>query len=527
MEDKQITPQGLKYLNVPLSIINQRWFKSDNAVRAWFFYAWHALLPRWKEHRRKTVKGKAFHLTEGEMICTRSYLANALGITDNAAKGSSDKLKRTEHISIRQEILSRGSENQKVGKYKVSRVKVNGVPVPKEPYIRVSIPGNVENMWNIPHLAQIYIYMMCAAEHEENYMFGSGGRAVHVSPGDMLLKHATILEKLKCKEWRLKEVWRYLEDHGAIEKLFRVGNRGFLVHLNYYPKKREKALKSGANSHIKAVDSSSKTLENSVSSNVPLPSVPSPTPLSSVGTAPSPCPSDAILETPVTDALKYLFFKRKRNKDVGHLNEIIEYIDGNLPEEFPLERLREAMDLYYKEHGEKYIEPKTLLKSIRKYWAQWTQEGARRRESDRERWQLEKSLVEIEKNERISLETWSLIARIFQKGSESMNYVNSLGEQEVYTAYHTLLEANRHGHYVDADRLEKGAEREHPDTWNKKLRRSADYIIEFLSSLGNAGFNALFEMERQRVMAAKEKARNEINYQFEKLRCGWTTSLNI
>ena len=524
MENKQINTQELNYLNVPLSIINQRWFKSDNAVRAWFFYAWQALLPRREEHRTKTVKGKEFHLTAGEMICTRSYLAKALGITDNAAKGSSDKLKRTEHISIRQEVLSRGSENQKVGKNKVSRVKVNGVPVPKEPYIRVSIPVEVEDMWNTPHLAQIYIYMMCAAYHKENYIVGSGDSVVHVSPGDMLLKHATILEKLKCKEWRMKKNLRRLEKSGAIEKLFRVGNRGFLVHLNYYPKKREKALKNGTDSHIKAVDRSSKTPENGVSSNVPLPSAPSPTPLPSVGTAPSSRPSGAILETPVTDAVKYLFFEKKRNRNTGHLNEIIAYIDENLPEGFPLERLREAMDLYYKEHGDKYIEQKTLLKSIRKYWAQ---EGARLRESERERWQLEKSLVRIEKNERISLETWSLIVRIFQKGNESLNYVNGLGEQEVYTAYHTLLDANRHGHYVDADMLEKGAAREHPDTWNRKMRRSADYIIEFLSNLGNAGFNALFERERQRVMEAKEKARNEINYQLEKLKCGWTTSLNI
>ena len=105
--NKQLGKKDLYYINVPLSIVNQRWFKSDKAVRAWFFMAWQALMPRYEQNQTKSIKGKTFHLTEGELICTRSYLAKSLGINDSAAKCSTDKLKRTDTISIKQEILSK------------------------------------------------------------------------------------------------------------------------------------------------------------------------------------------------------------------------------------------------------------------------------------------------------------------------------------------------------------------------------------------------------------------------------------
>ena len=96
-QNNQQSQKGLKYINVPLSIVKKRWFKGENAVRAWFFYAWNALMSRYDAD--VMVKGQTFHLTEGETICTRSHLPESLGIKDSMAKSSTDSLKRTGAIA--------------------------------------------------------------------------------------------------------------------------------------------------------------------------------------------------------------------------------------------------------------------------------------------------------------------------------------------------------------------------------------------------------------------------------------------
>lgn len=63
-QNNQQSQKDLKYINVPLSIVKKRWFKGENAVRAWFFYAWNALMSRYDAD--VMVKGQTFHLTEGE-----------------------------------------------------------------------------------------------------------------------------------------------------------------------------------------------------------------------------------------------------------------------------------------------------------------------------------------------------------------------------------------------------------------------------------------------------------------------------
>lgn len=70
----------------------------------------------------------------GETICTRSYLSESLGIKDSMAKSSTDSLKRTGAIAVKQEVISKDINN---AKNCVSRVAVNGIPTPNEPYVKM------------------------------------------------------------------------------------------------------------------------------------------------------------------------------------------------------------------------------------------------------------------------------------------------------------------------------------------------------------------------------------------------------
>ena len=236
MENKHLSPKDLNYLNVPYSIIDQRWFRSENAVRAWFFYAWHSLFPKRGKSVIKSIRKEKFNLKKGEMICTRSYLAKSLGIKDSAAKSSTDRLKRTSTIKVRQEVISKNIE--KAPKNKLSRVTVDGVPVPNEPYIKMALPIKVDLFWKEKTLAQIYIYLMCKAEHKEVFGIGTGHSELLLKAGDVLTSYATLIEELRCTEYQIKKYLSYFEKNGIITRQ-RVGN-GILVHMNYYPQPKVK-----------------------------------------------------------------------------------------------------------------------------------------------------------------------------------------------------------------------------------------------------------------------------------------------
>lgn len=236
MENKHLSPKDLNYLNVPYSIIDQRWFRSEKAVRAWFFYAWHALFPESGKTVIKTIRKEKFNLKQGEMICTRSYLAKSLGIEDSAAKSSTDKLKRTGTIKVSQEVISKDIE--KAPKNKLSRIMVDGVPVPNEPYIKMPLPIKADLFWKEKTLAQIYIYLMCKAEHKEVFGIGTGHSELLLKAGDVLTSYATLIEDLRCTEYQVKKYLSYFEKNGIITRQ-RVGN-GILIHLNYYPQPKVK-----------------------------------------------------------------------------------------------------------------------------------------------------------------------------------------------------------------------------------------------------------------------------------------------
>lgn len=215
----------MSFINIPFSIIDKRWFSDEMAVRAWVFLAARGILS--KSNPIITIKNKVFELRPGETLCTRSYLSKSLNVNDSNAKGVTDKLCRSKSISKQIEILEKGFRN------KISRIKVDGIPVPEEAFLKVAMADDISIMWRVKHLAQLYIYLMLSANKFDRVTI-AGGQILEVKRGELVISCDKIRADLKISEYFLKKTMKYLEGLGLVEKS-RCGNDGLYVKLKKYP----------------------------------------------------------------------------------------------------------------------------------------------------------------------------------------------------------------------------------------------------------------------------------------------------
>ena len=185
----------MSFINIPFSIIEKRWFTDEMAVRAWVFLAARGILS--KSNSTITIKNKAFELEPGETLCTRSYLSKSLKINDSNAKGATDKLLRAKSIFKEIEILDKGFRN------KISRIKVDGIPVPDEAFLKVAMADDISIMWTVKHLAQLYIYLMLSANKFDKITI-AGGQILEIKRGELVISYTKIREDLKISEYFLK-----------------------------------------------------------------------------------------------------------------------------------------------------------------------------------------------------------------------------------------------------------------------------------------------------------------------------------
>ena len=215
----------MSFINIPFSIIEKRWFTDEMAVRAWVFLATRGILS--KSNPIVSVKNKIFELQPGETLCTRSYLSKSLKITDSNAKGVTDKLGRSKSIFKQIELLDKGFRN------KITRIKVEGIPVPNEAFLQVSIADDISIMWTVKHLAQLYIYLMLSANKFDKITI-AGGQILEIKRGELVISYTKIRQDLKISEYFLKKTMQYLEGLGLVEKS-RCGNDGLFVIMKKYP----------------------------------------------------------------------------------------------------------------------------------------------------------------------------------------------------------------------------------------------------------------------------------------------------
>ncbi len=504
-QNNQQSQKDLKYINVPLSIVKKQWFKGENAVRAWFFYAWNALMSRYDAD--VMVKGQTFHLTEGETICTRSYLSESLGIKDSMAKSSTDSLKRTGAIAVKQEVISKDINN---AKNSVSRVAVNGIPTPNEPYVKMYFPVDVADFWSTPYLAQLYTYMVCNAWHENTWIVGTGCHAQQITPGDFLFSYEKVAKALKCNQWRFKELLKLLENIGAITRVKRVGNRGVLIHLNLYPQAKQQ---------VKTNDSANKGLEAHVEQSKPTSSpTPSVKPVAAKNEVMNPSRqiSKEILDTPVTEAIKYLFFNKKKNKDIDRLNDIISYVNENMPSDFPVEQLKPAMDYYFKEYGDDYIERKKVVKAIGEFKGLLASSLSTKANRESKIQELNRQIAEEENKYKAFNEKWKTIGENFKMYMEKEDWISTLNPETIDSMYHTLWYANLKGTFVEESLLKKGKSINCPSSWDAQTSKWANYIVRFFGCIDNVDalreiYRAISENRYAEFRSIYEKKTAELN----------------
>ena len=218
----------MSFINIPFSIIDKRWFSDEMAVRAWIFLAARGVFS--KSNPTVSVKNKIFELQPGETLCTRSYLSKSLNIKDSNAKGVTDKLWRSKSIYKQIELLDKGFRN------KITRIKVEGIPVPNDPneaFLKVAMADDISIMWTVKHLAQLYIYLMLSANKFDKITI-AGGQILEVKRGELVISYTKIREDLKISEYYLKKTIHFLEGLGLLEKS-RCGNDGLFVKMKKYP----------------------------------------------------------------------------------------------------------------------------------------------------------------------------------------------------------------------------------------------------------------------------------------------------
>ena len=349
--------------------------------------------------------------------------------------------------------------------------------------------------------------MMCKAEYKEGYMVGAKGHAIRMEAGDMLINYKEILSALKCKEWKLKECLRTLKESGAISSKGRIGNKGILYHLTYYPQQnaeRKMSPKSQANNEVVSQKKQSNhvmptTLHNTASSLVRI-------------------ENEQIIDTPVTEAVSYLFFDLKKNKEVSRLNQIIEYVNVNMPEGFPMERLKEAMDFYYKDFGGKYIQEGKVVEAITKFYNQNKTTGFAVSYIERRLKELNALLTTKQEEYNNFYYNWQLVDRAYEIFKEN-GCVDKIPEAKyIDCIYNALSFAVFRSSMYDTKILHSTGEKQAVNDWNDETCDKAASIESLFGKLGIDGLKDLERHIKDMFGADYAKSVKTINDEIEQLK---------
>ena len=345
----------MSFINIPSSLIEKRWFTDEMAVRAWVFLAARGILS--KSNSTITIKNKAFELEPGETLCTRSYLSKSLKINDSNAKGATDKLLRTKSIFKEIEILEKGFRN------KISRIKVDGIPVPDEAFLQVAMVDDISLMWQVKHLAQLYIYLMLSANKFDKISI-AGGEIREIKRGELVVSLKKIHEDLKISEYFLKKTMQYLEGLGLVEKS-RGGNEGLFVIMKKYPpapSKKEKIEERAVENTATEVS----TVTATVNANTAVQTVQQPLEYKGLPAA----DWEGWIRNSATKAIVW-YARRRGWKNVDRINNIISDIgDSGLD----MTGLKDWLERLWKEYGNNVVDLKDKPvfvdgSYIRKYYA--------------------------------------------------------------------------------------------------------------------------------------------------------------
>lgn len=366
--------------------------------------------------------GTSITLPTGQTVASKHYISEVFECSLDKAKNYLKSLKNNRLISVRY-----NTEIQQ------NVITVNAVnPTLGSKYVQMQIPDNVkvEHLYQnrCKHLTNIYMYLtLHAMDRCVKWLTTKSD----LERGELVESLHAIAKRCDCCPATVRNALISLKTLGLLA-FEAIKNVAMKVKLLFYP-----ALKEAAKKVTKAIQTFVKkdTKNDNVadSKNVAAPSA---SKNNSIST------NENIVETSVTEDVKYLLFTKKRNTGVSRLNNIITEVDREVKEmKFPLDKLRTALDTLYEKNKEKNkdgaITASMIIAFLREYKNEMLQADYDAREKAEKEHKFLKEKATKEKDLKELDENWQLVkdAAIEVK---KLGMLTSFTEAEISTMYYLL-----------------------------------------------------------------------------------------
>lgn len=387
----------------------------------------------------KSIKNETYRgvlLAAGQTVASKQYIAKVFRCSIDKAKGYLKTLLRNGLIQL--------EYNDKIKQNIVTIPAVN--PSPGTNYVQMQIPEGVkiERIYKnrCKFLTNIYMYLTLHASHKDEISLLANTNAHR---GELIGTLGEIAAFCGCCIETVRNVLNKLKELKLVvfDAFQSVATR---VKLLFYP-----ALKEAAKKVTKAIqtfvgkDSKNDNVTNS--KNVTAPSV------SKKG---SDSTNEDIVETSVTEDVKYLLFTKKRNKSISRLNNIITEVDLAVKEmKFPLEQLRTALETLYEKNKEENKNGEINASMIITFLGEYKKEMLKADYAAREKAEKEHKFLEEKATKEDDLkqldDNWQLVKDAAVEVKEQ-GQLTSFSEAEISTMYYLLNNRGVAGHTL----LERG-----------------------------------------------------------------------
>ena len=400
----------------------------------------------------KSIKNETYRgvlLSAGQTVASKQYIAKVFKCSIDKAKGYLKTLLRNGLIQL--------EYNDKIKQNIVTIPAVN--PSPGTNYVQMQIPEGVkiERIYKnrCKFLTNIYMYLTLHASHKDEISLLANTNAHR---GELIGTLGEIAAFCGCCIETVRNVLNKLKELKLVvfDAFQSVATR---VKLLFYP-----ALKEAAKKVTKAIETfvrkDTKNDNVTNSKNVAAPSVSNNNSIST---------NKDIVETPVTEDVKYLLFTKKNNKNISRLNNIITEVDLAVKEmKFPLEQLRTALETLYEKNkknnknGE--INASMIITFLREYKNEMLQADYAAREKAEKEHKFLKEKATKEKDLKTLDDSWQLVKDAAVE-VKKQGQLTSFSEAEISTMYyllnnigvarHTLLERGQILAFAKDDLLEQ------------------------------------------------------------------------
>ena len=393
--------------------------------------------------------GTSISLPTGQTVASKQYIAKVFKCSLDKAKNYLKSLKNNRLISVRY-----NTEIQQ------NVITVNAVnPTPGSKYVQMQIPDNV----NVAHIYQnrckyltnIYMYLTL---HAMDRCVKCLTTKSDLERGELVESLHAIAKRCDCCAGTVRNALISLKTLGLLA-FEAIKNVAMKVKLLFYP-----ALKEAAKKATRAIETfvrkDTKNDDVTNSKNVAAPSVSNNNSIST---------NEDIVETPVTEDVKYLLFEKKHNKNISRLNNIITEVDRAVKEmKFPLEQLRTALETLYEKNKEENKNGEINATMIITFLGEYKKEMLQANYAAREKAEKEHKFLEEKATKEKDLKTlddsWQLVKDAAVE-VKKQGQLTSFSEAEISAMYyllnnigvarHTLLERGQILAFVKDDLIEK------------------------------------------------------------------------